>query len=387
MIGNKVIMKNSILLHNFICYEADKIRNDLSIIIENGIIKAIDKADVLLKDFDGDKIDLKGNYLTPGFVDLQINGGKELYFTRDLTVESFGTMCRDHMRKGTTSMLPTIITCPFETMVKAIEVAKEAMKHKEWGILGLHLEGPYLNEEKRGAHDIKYIRKPSEEEIEELLRIGKGVIRKMTIAPEFFSDTLIQKIKDAGIVVSAGHTMIGSEGAKKAFKMGVSCITHAYNAMLPIQGREAGLLGATILSDSIRAGIIVDGYHCSYDSFRLLYKSIGKRLFLVSDATFIGNKDLEMDGVRFIYNNKSYRTEQGNLAGSNITMHDAVANCVEKANIPLNEVFRMAAETPLDVIGDKEHGLLKEGYAADFVVLDKNDLSLQSVIKRGKLVE
>lgn len=380
-------MKNSILLHNFVCYEADKPQSDLSIIIEDGRIKTIDKTDVLLKTFDGEKVDLKGNYLAPGFVDLQINGGEELYFTQDLTVEAFGIMCRDHMKKGTTSMLPTVITCSFEKMVKAIEVTKEAMKNKEWGILGLHLEGPYLNVEKRGAHNTKYIRKPSDEEIDELIRIGKGVIRKMTIAPEFFSDEMIKKIKNAGIVLSAGHTMIGSEDAKRSFDAGVSCITHIYNAMLPIQGREAGLIGATILSNSVRAGIIVDGYHCSYDSFRLLYKAIGKRLFLISDATFIGNKDLVMDGVRFIYENKSYRTEQGNLAGSNITMHDAVVNCVEKAEVPLHEAFRMAAETPLDVIGDKEHGLLKEGYVADFVVLDKDNLSLSAVIKCGELVK
>lgn len=374
------------LLYNFTCFQAGEPVKDLSIVIEDGIIKDIKKTKDILLSFSGKKHNFEGDYLTPGFVDLQVNGGKEYYFTNDLSVEAFSSICTDHLKRGTTSMLPTIVTTSYENLLTSIEVTRKCMEEKETGILGLHLEGPYLNPVKCGAHNLKYIRNPSDYEMDKLLDLGRGIVKKMTIAPEVFTSDMIKKIRNAGIIVSAGHSACSSIEARKAFESGVSCVTHLFNAMPPVKGRESGLVGATMVTDGVFASIIADGHHCSDDSIRLAYKTLKDKLFLISDATFIGTKDMEMDGITFIHAADRYLNGQGKLAGSNITMHDAVVYCINKVGLPVEMVLRMGAEIPLQVLGVNGLGRIDKGYIADLLQIDAHTLGIKSVMKSGRFV-
>jgi N-acetylglucosamine-6-phosphate deacetylase len=374
------------LLHNFTWFRDGKEMTDSAIIIKNGTIQEIIPVATILPSFNGNSYDLQGDYLSAGFVDLHINGGNSHFFTKDLSVEAYNTIYHEHILRGNTSILPTVISTTFENMLKAIEITKECMKDKDGGILGLHLEGPYISKDRKGVHNIDYIRLPKENEINELLKKGEGVIKKMTIAPELFSIDTIRKIADQGIIVSAGHTACTIEQALDSFNAGVTCITHIFNAMPPLQGREPGLVGAALLDDKVYAGIIGDGQHVKNSAIKLMYKSIQDRLFLVSDATMIGATDMNLDGVLYYHSKESFINEKGNLAGSNITIHDAVINCVKNGGFSLETAFKMGSEIPMRVMGVKNYGKIAQDYAADLVRLDKNNLDLKDVIKSGEFV-
>lgn len=369
------------LLKNFVYFDNDQPIKNKSLIIEGDSITAV--LSNQYEDQNIEIIDLKGNYLVPGFVDLQVNGGEEVFFTNNITENAIEQIYFDHLKFGTTCILPTLVTTSPSNILKAIEVVRVYMQHKE-GIAGLHIEGPFLNLDKKGAHNPKHIRKPGNEELESILDAGEGVIKMMTIAPEMFSDEQIKMILSRNILISAGHSNASLQLSKVFFSKGIKCVTHLFNAMSQFNSREPGLVGATLDSD-VYAGIIVDGVHCDYTSVRVAYKLKKGRLFLVSDSTFIGRKNLEMDGVKYIFSETGYVNSQGNLAGSNITMSDAVRKCVYDVGIPLAEAIKMASEIPLEVIGlSEERGKIEPNYKADIAILSKDDLRVVAVFANGK---
>ncbi len=366
---------------NFIYFDNGQPVQDQSLIIDGDIITGVfPNPDV---GQDAKTVDLGGNYLVPGFVDLQVNGGVEDFFSNDITEETIGRIYKSHLRFGTTCILPTLISTSHSDILKAIEVVRAYMQHKQ-GVAGIHIEGPYINLDKKGAHNPKYIRKPCDEELRSILEAGEGVIKMMTIAPEMFSDEQIKMIKSRNIIISAGHSNISAQQAKICFSKGITCITHLFNAMSQFDSREPGLVGATLDSD-VYAGIIVDGVHSDYTSVRIAYKLKKGRLFLVSDSTFIGTQNLEMDGIKFIYSGTGFINSQGNLAGSNITMSDAVKNCVNNVGISLADAIKMASEIPLEVIGlSGSRGKIEPGYKADMVILSKDNLCVCAAIANGE---
>jgi N-acetylglucosamine-6-phosphate deacetylase len=369
------------VLKNFVYFVNGQSVKDKSLIIEGDIITAV------LSNQDKDQyakiIDLEGNYLVPGFVDLQVNGGKDVFFSNEITEETIERIYSNHLKFGTTCILPTLISTSLSNILKAIEVVRAYMQHKQ-GVAGLHIEGPFLNLNKKGAHNPKYIRKPDEEELRSILDAGEGVIKMMTIAPEMFSDEQIKMIGSRNITISAGHSNVSSRLAKIYFSKGINCVTHLFNAMSQFDSREPGLVGATLDSD-VYAGIIVDGVHCDYTSVRIAHKLKKGRLFLVSDSTLIGIKSLEMDGIKFIYSGTGFVNSQGNLAGSNITMSDAVRNCVNNVGISLADAIKMASEIPLEVIGlSGNRGKIEPGYKADIAILSKDNLRVREVIANGE---
>ncbi|HEV2832114.1 MAG TPA: N-acetylglucosamine-6-phosphate deacetylase [Hanamia sp.] len=367
-------------LRNFCYYRNGQLVSGDSIIIKNEKVKEILPAEQLPETLNS--IDLKGNFLTHGFIDLQVNGGNDSFFPQDLSVDSLEKIYEDHLVLGTTNFLPTMITSSLDEMLKSIEVVRSYMESGKPGVLGLHLEGPFINVQKKGAHNEKYIRKPTKIELETILNAGEGVIKMMTIAPELFDKQLLDLISSRGIVISAGHSNATMAVAKKSFEYGVSTITHLYNAMSQFNSREPGMVGAALDSD-VYSAIIVDGFHCDYAAVNVAYRLKQGKLFLVSDATLLGNKDTFSNGKQYLYKEGKYLNEEGNLAGSNIAMIHGVANCIKHLNVPVNCAFEMANKIPAKVLNLTAcSGTIDINQEANMVILSK-EWNVAGIVGRG----
>lgn len=317
-------------------------------------------------------IDLENNLISPGFIDLQVNGGSNIFFNSNIDSRSVGKIYDAHSKKGTRFILITLITTELSLILKALQVVKIAMEENP-GILGLHLEGPFLNKEKSGAHNKNYIRQPTDKELSLILTQGKGILKKMTIAPELFTKQQLKQITDQDIVLSAGHSNATYEEAVTFFKNGVNCVTHLYNAMSPFQSKKPGLVGAALTSNTF-AGIIADGLHTHFSALDLAYQLKKDKLFLVSDASFTGieNQDrLFIEGTEVSIKNGKIVTQEGRLAGASITLSDAVKNCVREMKINKEEILNMATAIPAKLLGkEKAIGAIAVGNAANLNILD-----------------
>lgn len=357
-----------------------------SIIIQDGkILDVVPYASMAPEDCE--VIDMSGKFLLPGFIDLQVNGGGSEFFTHNISKEAVEVMYKSHLKFGTTRFLPTLISTSKENILNACNVIKECQEENAYGVLGMHLEGPYFNMEKKGAHYPKFIREPQENELNEIIEVGKEVIKIITVAPEKFSDDLLKLLVN-NFVVSAGHSNATYDQAKRAFNLGIKKVTHLFNAMSQFNSRNPGLVGAFFDEKDVFGGIIVDGVHCDFASVRAAHALKKGKLFLVSDASFVDNdvESFEFDGFQLKNIGGNFYTEAGNLAGSSISMLDAVRNCVLNVGISLEEVAKMASTYPAQCLGiQDEFGKIKAGYVADLVVLD-NNLNLESVIVEGKEV-
>lgn len=367
-------------LKNF-CYYREGIRISTdSILIDGAVIKDIVPAAALPAGIE--TIDVKGGFLTHGFIDLQVNGGYRYFFPSNITVESLHEIYEDHLVYGTTHCLITMITASQEECLRAIEVVRSYREQGHTGVLGLHLEGPFLNMEKRGSHNAAFIRNPTWEELKEIVEAGEGVLKLLTIAPELFDNEMIGYIRSKGIVIAAGHSDSSSKIAKASFDQGVTCVTHLYNAMSQLNSREPGLVGASLDSD-VFAGIIVDGVHCDYTAVHIASELKKGKLFLVSDATLIGNMDTILNGREYLFRNGRYVNVDGNLAGSNITMWEGVVNSVRHAGIETADAFAMATSIPASALGLSDAiGTITVGQEANLVVLSA-DLELEAIIVKG----
>lgn len=330
------------------------------------------------------EIDLKGDFLVPGFIDLQVNGGAGAFFTKDINEKSVKKISEAHLEFGTTSYLPTLISTSFDRILEAIEVIRTC-KGKN-GVLGMHLEGPYFNVRKKGAHFEKFIHKPLDHEIDELIEKGKDVIELLTLAPEVVGDKHIRKLVDSGIKVSAGHSNASYREALEAFQSGITKVTHLFNAMSQFNSRNPGLVGA-FFNSNVWGAVIADGVHVDFGAIKVAHTIAKGRLFLVSDASFVKHPvpKFEFDGFNIHMENGHYYTEEGNLAGASISLYDAFKNCVEKLSLPLLDVVKMASTYPAQYLGvDNEIGYVKQGYRADLVILDKA-LRIRNVMKDGEM--
>ena len=368
-------------LTNFSYYRNSELISNECIIIKDEIVEAIIPAEQVPEDLD--VINLGGNYLTHGFIDLQINGGVTSFFPQELSIESLVKISEDHLLFGTTHFLPTMITSSLGEMLKAIEVVKTFMASGRSNVLGLHLEGPYINFEKKGAHNEKYIRKPTIEELRIILKAGEGVIKMITIAPELFDKEMLDLILSNQIVISAGHSNATMAEAKRSFEYGVSTVTHLYNAMSQFNSREPGMVGAALDSE-VYSAVIVDGFHCDYAAVKIAYRLKQGKLFLVSDSTLLGKKDTSLNGKEYLYRDNKYVNTKGNLAGSNITMLDGVVNCIKHLGIPINRAFDMANLIPATLLGlSNSIGIIDLNREANFVILS-DDLSVKGIILKGQ---
>ncbi|CAB1254654.1 N-acetylglucosamine-6-phosphate deacetylase [Vibrio cholerae] len=331
-------------------------------------------------------VDLNGANLSPGFIDLQLNGCGGVMFNDEITAETIDIMHKANLKSGCTSFLPTLITSSDENMRQAIAAAREYQAKYPNQSLGLHLEGPYLNVMKKGIHSVDFIR-PSDDTMIDTICANSDVIAKVTLAPENNKPEHIEKLVKAGIVVSIGHTNATYSEARKSFESGITFATHLFNAMTPMVGREPGVVGAIYDTPEVYAGIIADGFHVDYANIRIAHKIKGEKLVLVTDAT--APAGAEMDYFIFVGKKVYYRDgkcvdENGTLGGSALTMIEAVQNTVEHVGIALDEALRMATLYPAKAIGvDEKLGRIKKGMIANLTVFDR-DFNVKATVVNGQ---
>lgn len=306
--------------------------------------------------------------LAPAFIDLQIYGayGKLLAVYPD--ADALFKLKEYCAKGGAAYCMPTVATNTRDVFYHCIDAVRDYWKQGGEGILGLHLEGPWINSVKRGAHIESLIHSPSLQEAKEMLEYGKGVIKIITLAPEVCSREVIELVRSYGVIVSAGHSNARYEEAINGFNIGITAVTHLYNAMSPLQHREPGLAGAAMDHATVRASIIPDGYHVDFAALRIAKAVMKERLFVITDAvteTTSGEYQHYLAGDKY--------EAAGILSGSALTMAKAVANLVQQASIELGEALRMCSLYPAQVMGmDQELGRIAKGYKAKMVLLTES---------------
>ena len=373
-------------LTNCVIYTTESILVDHAVIVEDEVIKAIIPINELPSDTRC--IDLNGDNLTPGFIDLQLNGCGGVMFNGAETQQTLLTMQAANLKSGTTSYLPTFITDSDERMKKALDVVRDYMQTTDNEVLGLHLEGPYINLVKKGIHRAEFIREPNTEMID-LICDNADIISQITLAPEMTPDNVITQLSNAGIVVSLGHSNGTYQQATNAIKHGASCATHLFNAMSSITGREPGIVGA-VYDNNIYAGIIVDGFHVDYVNVRLSKKIMGDKLILVTDATAPAGADIDLFGNQFdfvgttvYYKDGKCFGEDGTLGGSAVTMIESIQQCVKFVGIPLDEAIRMATLYPAKAISvEHKLGSIHSGKIANLAIFN-NDYRVTGTVVNG----
>lgn len=320
-------------------------------------------------------VDLQGRYLMPGFIDTQVNGGGDVLFNDAPTVEGLRRIAEAHRRYGTTGLMPTLISDDVAVMLRAIEAVRDAIAQRVPGILGIHLEGPYLASARKGVHDPDKFHTPDADELDRIASLGVGKTM-LTLAPERFDNATLQALAARGVLVCAGHTAADYDRLSDAFAHGVRGVTHLFNAMTPMGSREPGGVGAAIEDPDSWCGVIVDGEHVHDASLRIAIaaKPRGK-IMLVTDAMPpVGGEreDFTLYGRTMTCRDGKCSTAEGTLAGSALDMATAVRNTVRRLGLPLDEACRMASTYPAEFLGlGHELGRIAPGYRADLVVLDE----------------
>ena len=326
-------------------------------------------------------VDLNGGTLLPAFIDLQLYGGNGFLFGEHPSVEALKATVEYSRNGGATTIFPTVATNSMDIVLAAIEAVREYWEIGLPGVGGLHLEGPFINPEKRGAHIAELISVPEMDKVKELVQAGKGIIRIMTLAPEVCSFEVIEYLQQHGIMVSAGHSNASFQMANEAFKRGIRLTTHLFNAMSPLQHRAPGLAGAAMYNDQVYASIIADGHHVDYPVIKIAKKAMGERLFLITDAVTTNNSGY----YRHQLQDDKYVMPDGTLSGSALTMLKAVNNLIAHAGITEGEAYRMASLYAARAMKlDDELGSISVGKKAELIWLD-NERRLQGIFSNGSV--
>lgn len=305
--------------------------------------------------------------LAPSFIELQIYGGYGKMFSLFPSVESLTATYEYCVSGGASHFMATVATNSDEIMYKAIRAVQDYWNAGLPGLLGLHLEGPFLNPAKKGAHLTQFIRKPMLDEVKALVEKGNGAFKMMTLAPECCDNEVINYLLNQGVLVSSGHSNATYEQGMEAFNLGIPTATHLFNAMSPFQHRAPGLVGA-IFDSNVYASIVADGIHVDFAAVRIAKKIMGERLFLITDAV----TEAKSDSYTYIFDNDRYITENGTLAGSCLTLGKAVKNMIDQVGLEPEEALRMASLYPSRVGRLENHlGKINPGYHADMVILDR----------------
>ncbi len=375
------------ILHNGVIYTAEKILPNHAIVLQGERILDVVPMDELEGRYPdsktAQKLDLQGANITAGFIDLQINGCGGLMFNDAISVETLEHMQATNVRSGTTSFLPTFITSPDQDMQGAVAVMEHYLSRYKHQALGLHLEGPYLSEAKKGVHQAQYVRVINDE-MKAFLCAHHQAIAMITLAAENPTSEYIPEFVQKGIVVSLGHSNATFEQAMHAIELGASCATHLHNAMSPISsGRDLGVVGAVLASD-IYAGIIVDGLHVHYANVALDKKIKGDKLFMVTDAIAAAGSDIEtftFVGKQIFVKDGHCYDAAGTLAGASVTMIQSVENAVKQVGITLHEALRMVNWYPARVLKmEQELGDIAAGKVANLTVFDRDFNVLRTAV-------
>ncbi|HWA92181.1 MAG TPA: N-acetylglucosamine-6-phosphate deacetylase [Rhizomicrobium sp.] len=352
-------------------HAGSRIESGRAVIVEDGRIVAV--VDENEAPRDGETHDLGGRILLAGFVDVQVNGGGGALFGEAPSVETIRTIASAHRRFGTTGFLPTIISADFDRIARAIAAVDSAIGQGVPGVLGIHIEGPFLSPERKGIHDASRFRLLDEDAFR-LLTSAKRGRTLVTLAPEATTPETIARLSAAGLIVSAGHTNASYAETRAALDAGVRGFTHLFNAMSPMQAREPGTVGAALEDRSSWCGIIVDGAHVDPAMLKLALRLKGAdRLMLVTDAMpSVGSerKWFMLDGRKIVAEDGACVGPDGTLAGSDLDMASAVRNAVAMLEIDLATAATMASRNPAEFLGLTDRGSVEAGLRADLVLMD-----------------
>ena len=331
--------------------------------------------------------DLNAGLLVPGFIDTQVNGGGGVLFNDAPTVETIRTIGGAHRKFGTTGFLPTLISDDLHVIRSGIEAVEAAIAEGVPGVLGIHIEGPFLNEHRKGIHDADKIRALDEEGYA-VLTSGRSGRTVVTVAPECTTPEMIARLVGAGVIVSAGHSNGRYADVKAAIDAGLSGVTHLFNAMSPLGAREPGVVGAALESDSTWCRLILDGQHVSPVTLKVALRCKSHdRFMLVTDAMpSVGSESKEfiLQGKRIVARDGACVDEHGRLAGSNLDMAWAVRNAVEMLGLSAETAFAMASRVPAAFLRlDKDRGQIAPGFLADLTLLGK-EFRVQATWIEGK---
>lgn len=345
-------------------------RDGLCMIIEGSAITAIAPQPLP----EAHSIDLAGAFLLPGFIDTQVNGGGGVLFNDAPTPEGIAAIGAAHRRFGTTGFLPTLISDDLETVATAIAAVDKAIAAGVPGVLGIHIEGPFLAAPRRGIHRADKLRELRDEDITLLTSLKRGRTL-VTLAPEAATPAQIAQLVAAGVVVALGHSEADYDTARGAFAAGASGVTHLFNAMSGLGHRAPGMVGAALENGAIYAGVIADGHHLHPAALRVAVKAKGaERLMLVTDAMPSvggGEAGFNLQGHRIQLADGKLTDEAGTLAGSHLTMATAFANVMAQTGASIADASRMASATPAAFLGLRDRlGHIAPGMQADLVALD-----------------
>lgn len=355
------------------------------IIINNGKIESIGTASD--EDRSGAEIiDARNMAVAPGYIDCQVNGGGGVLLNDDISEKGFRAVADAHLKCGTTSILPTLLTDDLVKLKKGLTVAGGIMAGQTgYGILGVHLEGPFIGQSKAGIHNKAYIKDLTDEELAYLFG-GSHSCRIMTVDPKKISKEQITYLIKRGIHVFAGHSDATCAETLTFFGAGGAGSTHLFNAMSGISAREPGIAGATIFDDKAYAGIIADGVHVDFVNIANASRLMKGRLFFVSDAMPPVGSDItqfDIGGVTVFYRDGKWESGGGTLGGSAVSIAASVKNGVFKAGIPMGEALRMSSTYQAEMLGYGDVlGKILPGHHADLVFLNES-LDVVSVMKNG----
>lgn len=345
-----------------------------AVVVEDGHIHSIVKETAIPKG--ATVISLPGGLLSAGFVDAQVNGGGGVLLNNAPTPEGIATIAAAHRKFGTTSLMPTLISDTDEVTGEAIEAAVVAVAEVP-GVLGLHLEGPHLAQSRKGAHLAEMLRPLEARDVDRLIEARERVgVLLVTVAPEMAAPELIRRLVEAGVIVSLGHSDADYDTARRAIAAGARGGTHLYNAMSQLGHRAPGMVGALLDAESLWCGIIADGFHVYPDALRIALRAKRGpgRLYLITDAMalvgasgnsfLLNGREVQRNGGRLTFPN-------GTLAGSDITLAQAVRFAVTELDVAVTEALRMASLYPAMFLGLDGHvGRIAPGFSADLVHLD-----------------
>jgi len=380
------VIKNGTLITPFETIERS------AVVFRNGKIVAVGQESDIKIPKGARIIDASGKIVAPGFIDVHIHGGRG----RDVmegSYEAINELAKFVESHGTTAFLPTTVSASRGDLLSAVKAVKTAIERGTEGaeVLGVHLEGPYINLDKRGAHNADFIRRPSIEEFEEIWEASNRAVRIVTLAPEIDgSKLLIHKLRDLGAEASIGHSNATYTQAADAIKRGIRHATHMFNRMSGFDHREPGVVGAVLVHEELTAELICDSIHVHPAAMGLLTRVKGsKKVVLVTDAIrAAGMPDGEyaLGKQHVIVKDGISKTKSGDLAGSTLTMDRAVRNMVKLVKLPLRTAIKMATINPAVAINvDKNKGSLEPGKDADIVIID-DDVNVYVTIVKGKVV-
>ena len=355
----------------------------LDVVVADGKVIQVKPA-ASAEQIEGKQIDLDGNHLVPGFIDVQVNGGGGVLFNDNPSVDGIRTIAEAHREFGTTGLLPTLISDDLEVIHAGLAAVDEALSSRVPGVLGIHIEGPFLCPQRRGIHEAGKIRRLNRETLETLhpLKNGASVI---TVSPEAVEPGMIRELTRRGFLVCAGHSNASRSQVTEALQQGLRGFTHLFNAMSQLTPREPGMVGTALADTSSWCGIIADGVHLADESLRIAWLCKGSdRLMLVTDAMPpVGTDDQEfsLQGKKITVIDGICSYSDGTLAGAALDMNTAVRYASEHIPCSIEDAIRMATLSPASFLGLEGHkGRIKAGMDADFCVFDSGFNVVETVI-------